>query len=405
MPGRVIQAMRRAEVVNPVLLLDEVDKLGQDHRGDPAAALLEVLDPEQNRAFNDHYLEVDYDLSQVMFVTTANQLGTVPPALQDRLEVIEFPGYVEEEKLNIARKFLIPRQLQENGLKDTHVMLTDAALSQIVRCYTYEAGVRNLEREIANVFRKLARRIAEGKRAPARVSAEALFKYLGPPHYSPLETERDDEVGVVTAVAWTEAGGDTMPIEVILMPGKGGLQVTGQVGEVMQESAQAAMSYLKSRAEQLAVDYDRFDKTDTHIHIPEGAIPKDGPSAGISLATALISAFTGRKVHKEVGMTGEITLRGRVLPVGGVKEKVLAAHRAGIKKVILPRKNDKDLVDVPKSARRDLQFVFVEHMDAVLAEALFPTAAKPSPRAKPVAARGRGRNSSPRLPARPRARA
>ena len=404
LPGRLLQTMRRAGTVNPLLMLDEIDKLGQDFRGDPAAALLEVLDPEQNRTFFDHYLDVDYDLSQVMFVTTANTLGTVPPALQDRLEVIEFPGYVEEEKLNIARKFLIPRQLQENGLKHAPIALTDAALSQIVRCYTYEAGVRNLEREIANVFRKLARRMAEGKKTPARVSADALFKYLGPPQYSPMETEREDEVGVVTAVAWTEAGGDTMPIEVILMPGKGGLQVTGQIGEVMQESAQAAMSYLKSRAQALAVDYDRFDKTDTHIHIPEGAIPKDGPSAGISLATALISAFTGRKVHKEVGMTGEITLRGRVLPVGGVKEKVLAAHRAGIKTVILPKKNDKDLVDVPKSARRDLKFVFVEHMDAVLAEALFAAEAKPSSRAKAVAPRGRGRSTA-RLPARPRARA
>jgi ATP-dependent Lon protease len=410
LPGRLLQTMRRAGTVNPLLMLDEIDKLGQDFRGDPAAALLEVLDPEQNRTFFDHYLDVDYDLSQVLFVTTANALSTVPPALEDRLEVIEFPGYVEEEKLNIARKFLIPRQLAENGLKSAHMTLTDGALSEIVRCYTYEAGVRNLEREIANVFRKLARRIAEGKRAPARVTADSLHKYLGPPQYSPLERERDDEVGVVTAVAWTMAGGDTMPIEVILMPGKGNLQVTGQVGEVMQESAQAAMSYLKSRAQHLAVDYDRFDKTDTHIHIPEGAIPKDGPSAGISLATALISAFTGRRVHKEVGMTGEITLRGRVLPVGGVKEKVLAAHRAGIKTVILPKKNDKDLVDVPKSARRDLRFVFVEHMDSVLAEALFPAESKPAARAKPVASRpkpetARSRSRTTRLPPRPRARA
>ena len=403
LPGRLLQTMRRAGTVNPLLMLDEIDKLGQDFRGDPAAALLEVLDPEQNRTFFDHYLDVDYDLSQVMFVTTANTLSTVPPALQDRLEVIEFPGYVEEEKLNIARKFLIPRQLQENGLKNANVALTDGAISQMVRCYTYEAGVRNLEREIANVFRKLARRLAENKKVPARVTADSLYKYLGPPQYSPMEAERDDEVGVVTAVAWTEAGGDTMPIEVILMPGKGGLQVTGQVGEVMQESAQAAMSYLKSRAAQLNVDYDRFDKTDVHIHIPEGAIPKDGPSAGISLATALISAFTGRKVHKEVGMTGEITLRGRVLPVGGVKEKVLAAHRAGIRKVILPKKNDKDIVDVPKSARRDLQFVFVEHMDEVLKDALFPAEVKPNAKTKPVAAGRRGRST--RVPGGPRPRA
>jgi ATP-dependent Lon protease len=397
LPGRLIQTMRRAGSVNPLLMLDEIDKLGQDFRGDPAAALLEVLDVEQNRAFVDHYLDVDYDLSKVMFITTANTLATVPPALQDRLEVIEFPGYVEEEKLSIARKYLIPRQLGENGLNGTALNLTDQAVRRIIRSYTYEAGVRNLEREIANVLRKVARRKAEGKRLPARISAESLYRYLGPPQYTPLEAELEDEVGVVTAVAWTEAGGDTMPIEVTLMPGKGGLQVTGQVGEVMQESAQAAMSYLKSRAKQLAVDFERFDKTDTHIHIPEGSIPKDGPSAGISLATALISAFTGRKVHKEVGMTGEITLRGRVLPVGGVKEKVLAAHRAGLKTIVLPRKNDKDLVDVPKSARRDLQFVFVEHMDAVLAAALFPPS-KESARSKAASEPRR------RAPARPAAK-
>ncbi len=400
LPGRLIQTMRRAGTINPLLMLDEIDKLGQDFRGDPAAALLEVLDPEQNKTFFDHYLDVDYDLSRTMFITTANTLATVPPALQDRLEVIEFPGYVEEEKLSIAHKFLIPRQLEENGLKDAPVTLTDQALSQMVRSYTYEAGVRNLEREIANVLRKVARRKAEGKRVPVRIGSDTLHKYLGPPQYTPLEAELQDEVGVVTAVAWTEAGGDTMPIEVSLVPGKGGLQITGQVGEVMQESAQAAMSYLKSRAKQLAVEYERFDKTDTHIHIPEGAIPKDGPSAGISLATALISAFTGRKVHKEVGMTGEITLRGRVLPVGGVKEKVLAAHRAGLKKIILPRKNDKDLVDVPKSARRDMQFIFVEHMDTVLAEALFPSLPKASDKAKSAARRAR----PARPPARPKPR-
>jgi len=374
LPGRVIQAMRRGGSVNPLIMMDEIDKLGQDFRGDPAAALLEVLDPEQNHAFMDHYLDVDYDLSKVIFVTTANTLSTVPPALQDRLEVIEFPGYIEEEKLGIARKFLIPRQLEENGLGKSGVAITDQALSRMIRSYTYEAGVRNLEREIARVCRKLARRKAEGKPFPARVTAEALHKYLGPPEYSPMETEKQDEVGVVTGVAWTEAGGDTLPIEVALLPGKGSLQITGQVGEVMQESAQAAMSYLKSRAKALGVEYDRFEKTDTHIHIPEGSIPKDGPSAGISLATALISAFTGRRVHKEVGMTGEITLRGRVLPVGGVKEKVLAAHRAGLKTIILPKKNDKDLVDVPRNAKRDLTFVFVEHMDQVLEVALEPAA-------------------------------
>jgi ATP-dependent Lon protease len=385
LPGRLIQTMRRAGTINPVLMLDEIDKLGQDFRGDPAAALLEVLDPEQNKAFVDHYLDVDYDLSKVMFITTANTLATVPAALQDRLEVIEFPGYVEEEKLNIARKYLIPRQLEEHGLDVAKLLITDDAVKQIVRSYTYEAGVRNLEREIANLCRKVARRKAEDKPMPTRILGKELHKYLGPPHYSPLEAEKRDEAGVVTALAWTEAGGDTMPIEVLLMPGKGGLQITGQVGEVMQESAQAALSYLKSRAKGLSVDYGRFEKTDTHIHIPEGAIPKDGPSAGISLATALISAFTGRKVHKEVGMTGEITLRGRVLPVGGIKEKVLAAHRAGLTIIILPKKNDKDLIDVPMATRRDLKMVLVEHMDEVLGEALFPVSRRRTAPTKPRA--------------------
>lgn len=372
LPGRLLQTMRRAATINPLLMLDEIDKLGQDFRGDPAAALLEVLDPEQNHAFSDHYLDVDYNLSKIIFITTANTLGTVPPALLDRLEIIEFPGYVEEEKLNIARHFLIPRQMEENGLKDAGLKIADNAVRRMVRSYTYEAGVRNLEREIARVCRKVARNKAEGKHVPTRITPAALHKYLGPPQYTPMETEREDEVGVVTGVAWTEAGGDTMPIEVALMEGKGSLQITGQVGDVMQESAHAAMSYLKSRAKQLGVEYARFEKTDTHIHVPEGAIPKDGPSAGISLATALISAFTGRKVRKEVGMTGEITLRGRVLPVGGVKEKVLAAHRAGLKTVILPKKNDKDLIDVPKDAKRDLKFVFAEHIDVVLEAALRP---------------------------------
>lgn len=391
LPGRLLQTMRRAGTINPLLMLDEIDKLGQDFRGDPAAALLEVLDPEQNHAFADHYLDVDYDLSKVIFVTTANTLGTVPPALLDRLEVIEFPGYIEEEKLNIARQFLVPRQLEENGLKEMGLAITDGAVRKMVRSYTYEAGVRNLEREIARVCRKVARAKAEGKKVPARITPEALHKYLGPPQYTPMETERQDEVGVVTGVAWTEAGGDTMPIEVALMEGKGGLQITGQIGEVMQESAHAAMSYLKSKAKTLGVEYARFEKTDTHIHVPEGAIPKDGPSAGVTLATALISAFTGRKVRKEVGMTGEITLRGKVLPVGGVKEKVLAAHRSGLKTVILPKKNDKDLVDVPKDAKRDLTFIYAEHIDTVLEAALLP--AEPAPK-KPAPKKKKAKHSA-----------
>jgi ATP-dependent Lon protease len=388
LPGRVLQSMRRAGTINPVMMLDEVDKLGTDFRGDPAAALLEVLDPEQNKEFADHYLDADYDLSKVLFVTTANTLGTVPPALQDRLEVIEFPGYVEEEKLTIARKFLVPRQLEENGLSGARVSLTDPAIRTIVRSYTYEAGVRNLEREIAKVFRKVARRKAEGKPDTTRITPASLHKFLGPPQYTPLDTEKQDEVGLVTGLAWTEAGGDTMPIEVVLFDGKGGLQITGQIGEVMQESAHAAMSYMKSKARALGIDFKRFEKTDTHIHVPEGSISKDGPSAGISMAAALISAFTGRKVKRSLGLTGEVTLRGRVLPVGGIKEKVLAAHRAGLKTVILPKKNDKDLVDVPAVAKRELKFVFVEHIDAVLKEALLPAPkARPSPERKRVGQR------------------
>lgn len=370
LPGRLMQAMRRASTVNPVMMLDEIDKLGQDFRGDPAAALLEVLDPEQNKAFADHYLDVDYDLSRVLFVTTANTLGTIPPALQDRLEVIEFPGYVEEEKLTIARKFLVPRQLEENGLQKLGLIFPDASIRTIIRSYTYEAGVRNLEREIARVCRKIARRQAEGKAGSMRITPVSLHKFLGPPQFTPLDAEKQDEAGLVMGLAWTEAGGDTMPIEVALMDGKGGLQITGQIGEVMQESAHAAMSYMKSKAKMLGIEYKQFEKTDTHIHVPEGSISKDGPSAGISIAAALISAFTGRKVRREVGLTGEITLRGRVLPVGGIKEKVLAAHRARLKTVIIPKKNDKDLVDVPAIAKREMKFVFVEQMDEVLKEAL-----------------------------------
>jgi ATP-dependent Lon protease len=366
LPGRIIQTMRRAGTVNPLFMLDEIDKLGQDFRGDPSSALLEVLDPEQNKAFSDHYLDVDYDLSKVLFVTTANSLGPVPPALQDRMEVIEFPGYVVEEKLSIARAFLVPRQIDEHGLDPARLNFADAAIKAIIRQYTDEAGVRNLEREIANICRKVARRMAEGKRPPVRVTPASLHRYLGPPRYSETEAEKSDQIGVATGVAWTESGGDTMPVEVQLMEGKGLLQITGQIGEVMQESAHAALSFLRSRANQFGVAPRRFEKTDVHIHVPEGAIPKDGPSAGITIAISLISAFTGRKVRHDVGMTGEITLRGRVLPVGGIKEKVLAAHRAGIRIIVLPKKNEKDLVEIPKTARRELKFVFVEQMDEVL---------------------------------------
>jgi len=370
MPGRIIQTMRRAGTINPLFMLDEIDKLGQDFRGDPSAALLEVLDPEQNHAFSDHYLEVDYDLSKVMFVTTANYTDPIPPALRDRLEIIEFPGYVEEEKLEIARYFLIPRELEAHGLSDKNIRFERTALQTIIRQYTYEAGVRNLEREVANICRKIARRVAEGRSYPRRITASMLHKFLGPPRIpSPLVYDKD-EVGEALGIAWTEAGGDLLPVEVTLMPGKGNLTLTGQLGEVMQESAQAALSYTRSRAKDFSIAPERFENTDVHIHLPEGAIPKDGPSAGITLATALISAFANRPVRHDVVMTGEITLHGRVLPVGGIKEKVLAAQRVGITTVIIPQENEKDLMEVPRRARKGLRFITVRTMDEVLQAAL-----------------------------------
>ncbi len=370
LPGRILQTMRRAGTVNPLFMLDEIDKLGADFRGDPAAALLEVLDPEQNFSFEDHYLDVPYDLSRVMFITTANTLGPVPPALLDRMEVIEFPGYIEQEKIAIAKQFLIPRQMDENGLIQFPVAFGEDALRRIIREYTWEAGVRNLDREIAHICRKIARRKAEGKRIPDHIDAPAVPKFLGPQQFFQLEAEKQDEVGVATALAWTENGGDTMPVEVVLLEGKGNVQITGQIGDVMQESAQAAMSYLKSRAKQFHLEPQRFEKTDVHIHIPEGAIPKDGPSAGITMATALVSAFTGRKTRREVGLTGEITLRGRVLPVGGVRDKIIAAHRIGLKNVIIPKHNAKDLIEIPKNVRNELKITLVEHIDEVLRQAL-----------------------------------
>ncbi|MBI5960995.1 MAG: endopeptidase La [Chloroflexi bacterium] len=370
LPGRVIQTMRRAGTINPVFMLDEIDKLGADFRGDPAAALLEVLDPEQNHAFSDHYLDVSYDLSKVLFITTANYLDPIPPALLDRMELIEFPGYVEEEKLTIARQFLIPRQLEQHGLAGQGIRFDDETIRLICREYTYEAGVRNLEREIGKICRKFARRVAENKRTVKRITAPHLDKYLGPPQFISSLAEEADEIGVATGLAWTEAGGDIMAIEVTLMPGKGSLLLTGQLGDVMQESAQAALSYTRSRARQLDIEPEEFDRLDIHVHLPEGAIAKDGPSAGITLATAMISALTQRKVRRDVAMTGEITLRGRVLPVGGVREKILTAHRAGVKNVLLPKRNQKDLVEIPKHVLRDMNIVPVTHMDEVLEQAL-----------------------------------
>ena len=376
LPGRILQTMRRAGSVNPLFMLDEVDKLGQDFRGDPASALLEVLDPEQNFAFSDHYLELPYDLSRVMFITTANTTATIPPALLDRMELIEFPGYIEEEKLEIARRFLIPRQLDETGLESGEIHFAEQAIERIIREYTFEAGVRNLEREIGRVCRKIARLKAEKKRYPTQIGAPSIERFLGPPQFFNLEAELRNEIGVATAVAWTEMGGEIMPVEVLLMEGKGNLQITGQIGNIMQESAQAALSYLKSRSREFGVAPEIYEQVDIHIHIPEGAIPKDGPSAGITICTALVSAFSGREVYREVGMTGEITLRGRVLPVGGLREKILAAHRAGLKTVLIPKKNLKDLVDVPKRARSELHLIPVEHMDQVLEVALAPAPEK-----------------------------
>jgi ATP-dependent Lon protease len=370
LPGRILQTMRTAGTVNPVFMLDELDKIGQDFRGDPAAALLEVLDPEQNSAFSDHYLDVPYDLSRVLFITTANLLDPVPPALCDRLEVIELPGYIEDEKIEIARRFLVPKQLEEHGLSPTGLHFSEAALRELIRSYTHEAGVRNLEREIGAICRKVARAVASGERAPHTIGVQSLEKYLGPPRYFASVAEEQDQVGVATGVCWTPAGGDVMSIEVAVLEGKGRVTLTGQLGDVMRESAHAAVSYARARAKELGIRERFWDRCDIHLHVPAGAIPKDGPSAGITMATALISALTQRPARREVAMTGEITLRGRVLPVGGVREKVLAAHRAGITTFVLPRKNLKDLIEVPSDVKHAVRFVPVDHMDEVLPVAL-----------------------------------
>jgi ATP-dependent Lon protease len=373
LPGRIIQGIRQAGTKNPVFMLDEVDKLGFDFRGDPAAALLEVLDPEQNHSFVDHYLDVPFDLSQVLFICTANITDTIPPALLDRMEVIRLPGYSHEEKLQIARRYLIPRNLNEHGLTDEHLEITDDALSVIVRQYTREAGVRNLNREIANICRKVARRLAEGISEKVVVAPENLAEFLGPPKFVEDFAERQPRVGVANGLAWTPFGGSVLVVETTKMPGKGNLILTGHLGEIMKESAQAALSYVRSRSEQLGIPEDFFAKHDIHIHVPAGAIPKDGPSAGITMATALASLATGRPVRPDLAMTGEITLTGRVLPVGGIKEKVLAAKEAGIHEIILPTQNRKDLTEIPEHIRNALTFHFVENMDEVLELALQPT--------------------------------
>jgi len=370
LPGRIIQGLRHAQSNNPLFMLDEIDKLGADFRGDPAAALLEVLDPEQNFSFVDHYLDVPFDLSKVMFITTANIVDPVPPALRDRMETIELPGYTENEKLHIAKKFLIPKQFNENGLSPQHLEISDEAVLGIIRSYTREAGLRNLEREIGTICRKVARQIAEGRKELTIVTLDKLHDYLGPEKFRYEVAEEADEVGVATGLAWTPAGGDIIFVEATLVPGKGNLTLTGKLGDVMQESARAALTYVRSltavRKPILEVPRSFYEDNDVHIHVPGGAIPKDGPSAGVTMTVALVSAITGRRVSKDAGMTGEITLRGKVVPVGGIRDKVLAAHRAGLKKVILPQENEKDLEEVPQQVKEELQFIFIENIDEAL---------------------------------------
>jgi len=370
MPGRIIQGIKNSGSNNPVFMLDEIDKVGADFRGDPSAALLEALDPEQNSEFSDHYLEVPFDLSKVMFITTGNILDTTPPALKDRMEIIHFPGYTEDEKFQIAKKFLWNKQLVAHGLKSKSIKIADAAILEVIGRYTREAGVRELERSLATIARKLARKKAEGKRIKRTVIKVDITQYLGPRKYSETLAEKKDEVGIATGLAYTQAGGEIIFIETLLMPGKGNLLLTGKLGKVMQESAKAAFSYVRSRWQKLGLKRDFYKDLDVHIHVPEGAVPKDGPSAGIAIAVALISAFTKNPTKREVGMTGEITLRGRVLEIGGIKEKIIAAHRAGLKTLILPKNNKKDLEEIPAKVKKDIKFVFVSHVDEVLKLAL-----------------------------------
>ena len=371
MPGKIIQSLKKAGKSNPVFCLDEVDKMSMDFRGDPSAALLEVLDPEQNFAFNDHYLDLDYDLSDILFITTANTLPDIPLPLQDRMEIIRLSGYTEHEKLNIAKEFLVPKQIKFNGLTPEQISISDNAISMIINRYTRESGVRNLEREIASICRKVARQVVkDNPEKGIRVTESTVSKYLGPYRFRSTEIEDHDEIGMATGMAWTQVGGELLFIETLTMPGRGNVTVTGKLGDVMKESAQAAFSFVRSRAENLGLD-PKFNRSiDLHIHVPEGAIPKDGPSAGIAMCTSLVSALTKRPTNREVAMTGEITLRGRVLPIGGLKEKILAAHRGGIKKIIIPKENEKDLKDIPATISKQLEIVTVEHMDEVLPHAL-----------------------------------
>ena len=371
MPGKIIQYLKKAKSNNPVFCLDEVDKMSTDFRGDPSAALLEVLDPEQNVAFGDHYLDLDYDLSDVFFITTANTLHTIPIPLQDRMEIIRLPGYTEIEKLNIAKQFLIKKQIEQNGLSPENISFTDKAILTVIRTYTSEAGVRNLEREISSICRKVAKEVVKkGKSLEISVKARSIQKYLGVPKYRYGRTEEKDCVGVTTGLAWTDVGGELLQTEAAIMPGKGSLVLTGKLGEVMQESAQAALSYIRSRARSLKLPDNFYEKIDIHVHVPEGAIPKDGPSAGVTIATSIASALTSNPVNRDIAMTGEITLRGRILPIGGLKEKILAAHRGGVTKVLIPSENKKDVAEIPKKILKKVELGFVEHTDEVLKEAL-----------------------------------
>ncbi|NLT16246.1 MAG: endopeptidase La, partial [Clostridiales bacterium] len=369
-PGRIISSVKQAKSMNPVFLLDEIDKMSSDFRGDPASAMLEVLDPEQNATFRDHYLDIAFDLSQVMFITTANTADTIPRPLLDRMEVIQLSSYTEDEKLGIALKHLLPKQLAKHGLKPSNLVIEAQAMRNIISNYTMEPGVRTLERKIADICRKAAREMAEHGRRRIRVRPGSLHKYLGPERYRRDTASERDDVGVVTGLAWTPSGGQTLVVEATPMRGDGKLELTGHLGDVMKESARAGLSYIRSKAEELGIDPAFYTNTDLHVHIPEGAIPKDGPSAGITMATAIISALSKRPVRRTVAMTGEITLRGRVLPIGGLKEKALAAHRAGIEKVIIPAENQKDLEEIPENVRKDIRFLLASDLDDVLETAL-----------------------------------
>jgi ATP-dependent Lon protease len=394
MPGRIIQSIRRAAVNNPVLMLDEVDKLGNDYRGDPSAALLEILDPQQNNSFRDHYLDLPFDLSKIFFIATANQLGPIPAPLRDRMEIIRLAGYSDREKLEIARRYLIPRQTTENGLNSAQLKITDDAIELIAARYTREAGVRQMERTVGSIARKVALKIAQGQAEAVTITAEDLREYLGAPQFYPEQARKELPAGVATGMAWTEMGGEVLFIEATLLPGGRGLTITGQLGEVMQESARAAQSYLWSHAAEFGIEPDIFKNFGVHLHVPAGAIPKDGPSAGVTITSALASLYTGRRVRPDTAMTGEITLSGLVFPIGGVKEKVMAAHRAGIRRIILPSRNEADVDDIPEDVRKELQIVFVSGIGEVLDAALEVLVANPPPLAATMDS-NRGRHTEP----------